>query len=368
MEKLSEDRKIVAVLEILGEMKKAKDTLLSWNESASYSEYYTRISLPNGYKFNNSYRYDNSEIFKIKSGSLIDEYGEVPLKKVEIEPNIYINIDEITWEDIISKKALRTITFSNQGNVETTKKTSKKDGYAYNARFNVLTRNFEICFDKDELDGKFQIKYTDGKYLVTNGCTSFIEDFDSGAKEIHISSKYFKLDAVYELFKGLTSGLIEVYDLDINEKVIGTYHCSISQGEGLEMCFQSKTGEKKDLVFNPYSNIIEFGNTLNKLLSSDNCELTETEKHMILLFFKSFLYARGQKIKYGNGYYFNGYGFTLDYKYIKDNIQTILNNIKGEVLVSGLTERISEFLRYLEHPLLRRTKGHSLSLERKKDE
>ena len=364
---IDEEKQVVAVSQVLDEMKQAEENIYLWNPNACFYEKYTASTLPVDYLYYSTPTLQSEEQKKIDYDQASEISSGIPLRRVSLDDQYVADINEITWSNIGSKKASREIVFKNNGDIITSKIGNKKGIVSYKCSFNVLNNDFLFELDQ-KYDDKIAIKLEEHKYIIVCNNTTIIRDLETGIKEIYINGDKFRLELIYELRHGLKRGLLEVYKLHHGKKKInGTYRYSISPRNGLKMAYYTRKGKKKDMISAPYSYITDAHAIIDESFSPKT-DLVKEQYRILLACEKLFLNARYYKIRDGNGYSFNGYGFAVDVKAIERKATEILSNIKGEVLLTGLTDRINRCLHILDNPLTSKNNSYVFASQTKKDD
>lgn len=214
--------------------------------------------------------------------SLENRIGE-PLRKVvlvgDFNDEYECEFGKIAWEGMCSKKAIRSFSFANDGEISFTKtdkiksatrrKNTGKDHIytSYEATYNVLADDFHIDVTVDRVTGeKYSRRYRDyisfsrlGDMVVKRFNDIYIyQDLNTNRKMIRIEKGYHKksksnnssvsFEAELDTFDAFQRGSIDIKTYKGNGKVNGTYRFDVSREKGARANFYSRKGVKVDLI------------------------------------------------------------------------------------------------------------------------
>ncbi len=385
MEKLDKETQTIAVEKVLEEYKKAEEYVKSWNASwyeqlldARCLQKIDEVDL-NDLEEKYGLRYDLNNTFY---------FGDVPLIKENLVVNNIIigkkNVNfefefgRIDWHAMTSHKSEREFSFKNNGQINFSKKVKKRvtlqnpNQISYNTTFNVLSNDFSIDIElskiaqdwvKKIIFDHILIDLTDNILTKKFNDIEIIEDLNTGMRYIRILKKYDKLnrqnnssidfEATLNPDDSLEMGSIEINTHKNNGKVNGTYRFDVNRKNGIRANFYSRKGVKVDLTTNP----MLLGTANNLLLSSSD---TQNSGDIIVANFADSTQNAIAKNLSQRTISFDSSDFDMEtIKQIDSMIIELLKNIKGELPLPGLVERIDNCLELVN-------KNHNLDSMQKK--
>ena len=291
----------------------------------------------------------------LRKVTLIGDYGE--------EYNC--EFAKVVWEGMCSKKAIRSFSFANDGEISFTKtdkiksnkrrKNTGKDHIytSYEATYNVLSDDFRLDITVDRITGeRYSKRYRDyisfsrlGDMVVKRFNDIYIyHDLNTNRKMIRIEKKYNKknksynsavtFETVLDTFDAFQRGAVDIKTYKGNGKVNGTYRFDVSREKGARANFYSRKGVKVDLIYHP-----ELLKKANLLLSAKS---PSTGDMVISKFADSTQQAVANSL--GNRVIsFDATDFTMDAVSNADKrVVSTIKNIQGELPLYGLNQRISD--------------------------
>ena len=294
--------------------------------------------------------------------SLENRIGE-PLRKVvlvgDFNDEYECEFGKIAWEGMCSKKAIRSFSFANDGEISFTKtdkiksdkrrKNTGKDHIytSYETSYNVLTDDFRLDVTVDRVTGeKYSRRYRDyisfsrlGDVVVKRFNDIYIyQDLNTNRKMIRIEKGYHKksksnnssisFEAELDTFDAFQRGAVDIKTYN------GTYRFDVSREKGARANFYSRKGVKVDLIHHP-----ELLKKANLLLSAKS---PSTGDMVISKFADSTQQAVANSL--GNRVIsFDATDFTMDAVSNADKrVVGTIKNIQGELPLYGLNQRISD--------------------------
>lgn len=185
---------------------------------------------------------------------------------------------QINWYGMNSHKATRNFSFNNNGTIEFSKISKARQKptpqhprkISYNTSFNVLSNDFDISIELNQLTGDWREKYRcdylslalKGNILIEKfNDIEIMRDLTSGMRVVRIIKKYNKrnrqnnvsvaFEAALNPDDSLEYGAVAVETHKGNGKVNGTYRFDVSRKKGARANFYSRKGVKVDLTSNP---------------------------------------------------------------------------------------------------------------------
>lgn len=341
MEILNKWYQTLAVQKVLEEMEKAEEILNSWNtnwterclDAYSDNDIYNVKEIEK--KYNGYYDLNNlSGVWK--------DYG-IPLRKAVLTDN-YNNKYEckfgrIEWNNILTNKSERSLSFINNGDIYFDKRTLK--GTSYTAVYNVLSNDFALnIFNEDN----YQLSLKGNKLLKRINGNEIIQELDSGTTELirvsrgNSNNTSVIYETKYDCDNCLEYSAVIINIHGVNGRVNETFRFAVSKKKGARANYYDRDGFKLNLNTNPSKLDL-----LNKLLlnlknSKNDVDILSFEfvKHVQDIIFS------GITKKYIDFDSFNNNG-----KYISDVESKIIENvkcIKGELPLLGLVDRINKCL------------------------
>lgn len=362
---------LIAVEKVLKEMLMAEEYVRGWNASwyeqcaDAYSSDLCCMGESDILDFQEKY-HDHYVLQDVKS--LENRIGE-PLRKVvlvgDFNDEYECEFGKIAWEGMCSKKAIRSFSFANDGEISFTKtdkiksatrrKNTGKDHIytSYEATYNVLADDFHIDVTVDRVTGeKYSRRYRDyisfsrlGDMVVKRFNDIYIyQDLNTNRKMIRIEKGYHKksksnnssvsFEAELDTFDAFQRGSIDIKTYKGNGKVNGTYRFDVSREKGARANFYSRKGVKVDLIHH-----LELLKKANLLLSAKS---PSTGDMVISKFADSTQQAVANSL--GNRVIsFDATDFTMDAVSNADKrVVGTIKNIQGELPLYGLNQRISD--------------------------
>jgi len=352
MEQNNEEMQIMAVEKVLDEMQYAENILMRWN--AHWWQSYDNILIPEEYYSSR----DQEEKYRI-IGFLGEDWWNImdeplpgkPLKTVSFKYN-YI-IYKIDWLRITTNNCTRKIQYSNNGDIFLSKeprinKKTNKVCYTkmrYTANYNVLLDDFNIDITiggKDRENLSISLK-NNILTRIYNGI-EIIDDLNTGIKYIKIAKKHDRKDntsmvfeALYNENAKLETGALAINTHKGNGKINGTYRFDVSKTKGVRANFYSRKGVKIDLMTNPM--LLEKVNTL--MLPSNTNGSNDVKDNDIVGNFINSAEENIAKNLNERVVIFDSSNFNMDSVIeAETKIMSIIKEIKGEIPLKGLIERI----------------------------
>ena len=286
-----------------------------------------------------------------------------PLRKVTLQGDYgekyHCEFAKIVWEGMCSKKAIRSFSFANDGEIFFTKtdkiksdkrrKNTGKDHIytSYEATYNVLADDFHIDVTVDRVTGeKYSRRYRDsisfsrlGDVVVKRFNDIYIyQDLNTNRKMIRIEKGYHRkrksnnssisFEAELDTFDAFQRGAVDIKTYN------GIYRFDVSREKGARANFYSRKGVKVDLIHHP-----ELLKKANLLLSAKS---PSTGDMVISKFADSTQQAVANSL--GNRVIsFDATDFTMDAVSNADKrVVGTIKNIQGELPLYGLNQRISD--------------------------
>lgn len=362
---------LIALEKVLEEMSRVEEYVGEWKASwyeqcldAYSDDLYGMSEMDLGEfqkMYHNHYLLEKVRPFEKRIGeplrkvTLIGDYGE--------EYNC--EFAKVVWEGMCSKKAIRSFSFANDGEISFTKtdkiksdkrrKNTGKDHIytSYEATYNVLSDDFRLDVTVDRITGqRYSKRYRDyisfsrlGDMVVKRFNDIYIyHDLNTNRKMIRIEKKYNKknksynsavtFEAVLDTFDAFQRGAVDIKTYKGNGKVNGTYRFDVSREKGARANFYSRKGVKVDLIYHP-----ELLKKANLLLSAKS---PSTGDMVISKFADSTQQAVANSL--GNRVIsFDATDFTMDAVSNADKrVVSTIKNIQGELPLYGLNQRISD--------------------------
>lgn len=377
MNKLSKEEQLIAVPKVLEEMQYAQNFLSSWNLGwwEQLSNAYCLPIYESGNKldimdmeakYKPRYRLAEASFNNIGIGVPLCSETLIGNNSLNNKKDIKYLVDfgNIKWFDINSKKAERTFTFSNTGDIHFVKKDNNKYSrkhprrVSYNTQFNVLDDWFKINITISNLLPINDIIFNYNHILISKDKTHILMSYNNvqilydlitGTKTIKTEQTNTKgnKDAIisYEL-KLNANGMLETGNVIIKVKscsghAIGTYQFDVSSTKGIRAIFYSRNGKAHNLIENK-----DMLDSTIELLPS----LKESRDASTVLI-NNLVSSVKDSINKHTINSANSISTNLDINCInlvEREIIDTLKNIKGELPLKGLVERINSCLESLE--------------------
>ena len=368
---LDSTMQLIALEKVFEEMSRAEEYVGVWK--ASWYEQYLDVYSDDLYgmrdadlldfqeSYHNHYLLEGVRPLEQRNGetlrkvTLIGDYGE--------EYNC--EFAKVVWEGMCSKKAIRSFSFANDGEISFTKadkiksntrrKKMEKDNVytSYEATYNVLSDDFHLDITVDWITGERYCKrYRDyisfsrlGDVVVKRFNDIYIyHDLNTNRKMIRIEKGYHRknksnnssvsFEAELDTIDAFQRGSVDIKTYKGNGKVNGTYRFDVSREKGARANFYSRKGVKVDLIHHP-----ELLKKANLLLSRQS---PSTGDMVISKFADSTQQAVANSL--GNRVIsFDATDFTMDAVSNADKrVVSTIKNIQGELPLYGLNQRISD--------------------------
>ena len=398
MNKLSKEEQLIAVPKVLEEMQYAQNFLSSWN-LGWWEQLGNAYCLPIYEEVDRSDVLDMERKYKPRynlTNTCFNGKGiGVPLCSETLtgnnslmnkkDINYMIDFGEIIWYGINSKNSERKFIFSNDGDIHFFKNAnnnySKKHprSISYNAKFNVLREWVKINIDISSLlpvndkifsTDRISILANTACIILSYNNIQIIYDLVTNKKIIKTekfnSIKNKMVSTSYELRLN-QNGDLEIGNVVISDKtgsgnVIGTYRFDASFIRGVRANYYSKSGKTFNLAENK-----ELLNNAKCLLPS----LTQSSDISTVLInnFVSSVEDSINKQTTDSIKFINSNLDIASINLVERKIIDALKNIKGELPLKGLVERINcyqELLEKLNTSLVsNNSKKRALNLNRK---
>ena len=368
---LDSKMQLMALEKVLEEMSMAEDYAATWKASwyeqclDAYSDDLYGMSEMDFEEFqkmyHNHYLLEGVRPLEKRIGeplrkvTLIGDYGE----------KYHCEFAKVVWEGMCSKKAIRSFSFANDGEISFTKtdkiksdkrrKNTGKDHIytSYEATYNVLADDFRLDVTVDRVTGeKYSRRYRDyisfsrlGDVVVKRFNDIYIyHDLNTNRKMIRIEKGYHRknksnnssvsFEAELDTIDAFQRGSVDIKTYKGNGKVNGTYRFDVSREKGARANFYSRKGVKVDLIYHP-----ELLKKANLLLSAKS---PSTGDMVISKFADSTQQAVANSL--GNRVIsFDATDFTMDAVSNADKrVVSTIKNIQGELPLYGLNQRISD--------------------------
>ena len=377
MNRLSKEEQLLAVKKVLEEMEYAQKFLTSWN-LGWWEQLSDAYCLPIYEEVDRSDVLDMEKKYKPRynlTNTCINGKGiGVPLCTETITGNnslsgendidYLVDFGEINWDGINTKNSERKIIFSNDEDIRFfkngTNNYSKKHprSISYNTHFNVLREWIKVnisissllpvndkVFNTDRITilanttcivlkyNNIQIIYD----LVTNKKIIKTEKYDSVNNKAISTSYELKLNQ---------NGDVEIGNVIINDKtssgnVIGTYHFDASYIRGVRATYYSKSGKAFNLAEN--KELLNDAKCLLPSMVQSSDPSTILINDLVNQIEGSINKQTTDSINFVN----NNLDMT-SINLVERKIVDALKNIKGELPLKGLLERIDNYLELLE--------------------
>ena len=362
---LDSKMQLIVLEKVLEEMSMAEDYAATWKASwyeqclDAYSDDLYGMSEMDLEEFQKMY---HNHYLLEKVRPLEKRIGE-PLRKVTLTGDdgekYRCEFAKIVWEGMCSKKAIRSFSFANDGEISFTKtdkiksatrrKNTGKDHIytSYEATYNVLADDFHIDVTVDRVTGeKYSRRYRDyisfsrlGDMVVKRFNDIYIyQDLNTNRKTIRIEKGYHKksksnnssvsFEAELDTFDAFQRGAVDIKTYN------GIYRFDVSREKGARANFYSRKGVKVDLIHH-----LELLKKANLLLSAKS---PSTGDMVISKFADSTQQAVANSL--GNRVIsFDATDFTMDAVSNADKrVVGTIKNIQGELPLYGLNQRISD--------------------------
>lgn len=365
MKNLDRETQIIAVEKVLEEMKVAEEFLLKqgacWMEQCLDARtkndmYYIRDIQE---KYNDYYVLDQIKIY--------DKSKDLPLRKAILEGNYddkYLcEFDKILW-GMTSNKSRRHFSFKNNGEIKFSKShpadptVKHPKSISYKTSYNVLSDDVMIeLIIYDYVEGlkeprtNHMLMSLNGNILTRkyNGI-EIVLDVTTGVKTVKIISddnKYRNYPSVFFEARFNADEIMEYGSLEVrthkgNGKVNGTYRLDASLKKGIRARFISRKGINVDLTTNPM-----LANNANNLLLPV-LDLKNDESVVMSEFSNATQKAVVQSLS-DRGILFDSSDYNLaKIPEIEKHFTNTIKEIKGELLLNGLVERINKCLALID--------------------
>ena len=367
---LDSTMQLIALEKVFEEMSRVEEYVGEWK--ASWYEQYLDVYSDDLYgmrdadlldfqeSYHNHYLLEGVRPLEQRNGealrkvTLIGDYGE----------KYHCEFAKVVWEGMCSKKAIRSFSFANDGEISFTKtdkiksntrrKNTGKDSIytSYEATYNVLSDDFRLDITVDRITGeRYSKRYRDymsfsrlGDMVVKRFNDIYIyHGLNTNRKMIRIEKKYNKknksynsavtFEAVLDTFDAFQRGAVDIKTYKGNGKVNGTYRFDVSREKGARANFYSRKGIKVDLIHHP-----EILAEANHLLSTRS---SSTSDMVISNFADSTQQAVADTLN-NRIISFDATDFNM--KAVHDAERKVVDTvkkIKGELPLFGLTERIN---------------------------
>ena len=362
---LDSKMQLMALEKVLEEMSMAEEYAATWKASwyeqclDAYSDDLYGMSEMDLEEFQKMY---HNHYLLEKVRPFEKRIGE-PLRKVTLQGDYgekyHCEFAKIVWEGMCSKKAIRSFSFANDGEISFTKidkiksdkrrKNTGKDHIytSYEASYNVLTDNFRLDVTVDRDTGeKYSRRYRDyisfsrlGDVVVKRFNDIYIyQDLNTNRKMIRIEKGYHRkrksnnssisFEAELDTFDAFQRGAVDIKTYN------GIYRFDVSREKGARANFYSRKGVKVDLIYHP-----ELLKKANLLLSAKS---PSTGDMVISNFADSTQQAVANSL--GNRVIsFDATDFTMDAVSNADKrVVGTIKNIQGELPLYGLNQRIND--------------------------
>lgn len=367
---LDSKMQLMALEKVLEEMSMAEEYAATWKASwyeqclDAYSDDLYGISEMDLEEFQKMYH----NHYLLEGVMPLEERIGEPLRKVTLlgdyGEKYHCEFAKIVWEGMCSKKAIRSFSFANDGEISFTKtdkiksdkrrKNTGKDHIytSYEATYNVLADDFRLDVTVDRVTGeKYSRRYRDsisfsrlGDVVVKRFNDIYIyQDLNTNRKMIRIEKGYHRksksnnssvsFEAELDTFDAFQRGAVDIKTYKGNGKVNGTYRFDVSREKGARANFYSRKGVKVDLIYHP-----ELLKKANLLLSAKS---PSTGDMVISNFADSTQQAVADALN-NRIISFDATDFNM--KAVHDAERKVVDTvkkIKGELPLFGLTERIN---------------------------
>ena len=362
---LDSKMQLMALEKVLEEMSMAEEYAATWKASwyeqclDAYSDDLYGMSEMDLEEFQKMY---HNHYLLEKVRPFEKRIGE-PLRKVTLQGDYgekyHCEFAKIVWEGMCSKKAIRSFSFANDGEIFFTKtdkiksdkrrKNTGKDHIytSYEATYNVLADDFHIDVTVDRVTGeKYSRRYRDsisfsrlGDVVVKRFNDIYIyQDLNTNRKMIRIEKGYHRkrksnnssisFEAELDTFDAFQRGAVDIKTYN------GIYRFDVSREKGARANFYSRKGVKVDLIYHP-----ELLKKANLLLSAKS---PSTGDMVISNFADSTQQAVANSL--GNRVIsFDATDFTMDaVSNANKRVVDTIKNIQGELPLYGLNQRIND--------------------------
>ncbi len=380
MENLDNKNQLIAVKKVLEELKKAEKIVKSWNTSW-YEQLLNAHCLPLHYEFGEANVWElerkYAPRYKLANAFYSEDSIGIPLTKEtlvykslygEKSESLEVEFGRIDWMDMRTHKSTRHFSFYNNGIIEFSKtvNTGKRltlknpQKIYYNTSFNVLSDDFDITINLEQLTDAFmkKHKYDDFQLKLNNNILiekfndiEIMRDLSTGLRLIRIIKKYDKnsiqnntsvvFEAILNPNDSLEHGKIVMETHKGNGKINGTYRFDASRKNGIQANFYSRKGKKVDLTKN--QSLLKNANEL--LLP--NISEQKFSNNIVQNFANSTQVAILKNLN-EKTIKFDSSDFNMEaIKKAEKQVIEIVKNIKGELPLPGLIERIDKCLKLI---------------------
>lgn len=361
MEYLDKETQMIAVEKVLEEMEKASEYLSSWN-ACWWEQWCARTKSCISYMHDIQEKYYNYYLFEELKEDEESEY--LPLRKAVLEgfhgDKYPCEFHKILW-GMKSNKSKRSFSFENNGEIHFSKDakgspTIKKPKFiSYETSYNVLSNDvfIDIKFDvygEKRSKEKHMIMSLNDKVLTRKyDGIEIIIDFNTGVKSVKITKDYDEYDksennasvffeARFNADKVMEMGAVEIRTHKGNGKINGTYRLDASIENGISANFISRKGVKVDLITNPM-----LAGTANNFLlpvlssqSSGDMVISDVGNSTQSAIAQNL----SEKVIIFDNSDFN----IIAIQEAEKSLTNIIKEIKGELPLNGLVERINNCL------------------------
>lgn len=373
MKYTNHDKNVETIIKIQSEMKDAEQYLLNWG--LNWREEYQNASLPEEYfwinESNRPVGTPTTDMAKVNLDTLSTKRRGVPLKRFtwhdefitrfgKLSKKSYsCNVSTIVWKDINSKKASREIEFNNDGSILFIKQ--GKNNCNFLAVYNVKSPNVAIKINGNEEEFNYELnnnvditisneEFAIRKDLYRNKKTVTVKDTDYNFRNNIEYQVTFEDDRITKLL-----GIVNIQKP--NGKTKGQYVFKIREDENgytrFKANYYTRKGVREELpTTTPNANQI-------RTLFND-----QEDNDKIMASFKK--YVRNTAIERVK---IDITRTDLSEEFFKQKEEDAilqLKDIKGEIPLTGLTDRVNNFIGLFNKKWKKEEKGKELSLRNKK--
>lgn len=253
-----------------------------------------------------------------------------------------IDFNIINWDGIKSKNSRRSITFWNDGDISL-EKTGRK--ISYNAEYNVLSNNFSIDIRKRDEEFSFKVELENQKIIINYNDFEIVCDLSNGNTIINYKTIFNS--SIVSMKKVISSDLrfflsrLQIETLKSHNKVNGIYRFDIDRNNNLTSIFISRKGKMFNLIDSVNEDIIIKADSLLQKISYAKLPFMVTDFAYVAQYQSDPFYCIGCEEPTNDD----------DLEALYNLYQLIINTlkeIKGEIPLPGLVERIENFISLLD--------------------
>lgn len=347
---LTKEEQEIAVKKVLKEMNYAEAIFNEWG--ICWLEYLKEI-----FPIDPNYRCLEEYYDLIWNCSNIDFSGfiknyAIPLKQIALKSGTKIfnfSFGEVEWNEIKTKNSFRSISFFSDGDILHSK---YGKNVSYDASYNVLSNDFsidinrkDICTHQKDKASSFKIELKDQEIIINYCDFEIVCNLKNGNTIMNYKTTYSS--SIITVKKVISSELtfllsrLQIETLKSRDKVNGIYRFDKDESNNISATFISRKGKKTDIRDLENVDILMKADSLLQKISYAKLPFIVTDFAYSVQKFKKPLYCIGCEEPTNNN----------DIKVLYNLYELIINTlkeIKGEIPLPGLVERIENFISLLD--------------------